>query len=242
MLTRLALTAVVALTLSQSSTSQVYRDPSGRFTFSYPSSFGVPGRGTDDGFQDRVAAVGFSTIPVTFKGEAVLTSGFPLFDLQAVSGLYDSIALQIFPDAIRQQVVSHLPRLTAANFCTALAQPTHLDPALPVFASLTPPQRAGIAQVDTMRNADPHVIRCAVVADVIVFDKARAGAPGGPTQHVFGAVRFLPQPYSTFQLIAGGAPPDEALLSAIADVVRSFKTNGATGRGRSDQALSAPRR
>src|SRR5688572_14178572 len=68
-----------------------YRDPQGRFTFQYPPSFGTPGRGTDDGFGDRVAAVRFSNL-MGPGGEAVLTTGPIVVDIQALGGLYDPIA------------------------------------------------------------------------------------------------------------------------------------------------------
>src|SRR5262245_36755424 len=179
-------TCGLALVMLQSAPTQLYRDPAGRFTFSYPSRLGSPSRGTNDGFQDRVAAIAFSTFPARFKGEAVLTRGFPLIDRQAAGGLYDSITLEIFPAPQRAAVLAQLPRLTAANVCRALEQPTHLDPILKAFESWTAEQRAGLASVDAMHNANPHVITCRADADVVVFDKTRAFAAGYPDQHVFG--------------------------------------------------------
>ena len=65
-----------------------------QFEFSYPAAFGTVSAGTNDGFEDRVAALRFSGL----RGvEAALTGGFPLVDRQAVGGLYDSITLEIFP-------------------------------------------------------------------------------------------------------------------------------------------------
>jgi hypothetical protein len=139
-----------------------------------------------------------------------------------VGGLYDGLTLEIFPDHLRAIIVGQLPRLTSGNFCAALGQSRHVDPDLPVFRPFTPPQKQAIGQTDVMRNANPRIIECRRVGAMVIFDKERAFQPGYPTQHVYGAVRFLGEPFSTFQLIAGGASPDRALLSTIEDVVSSF--------------------
>jgi hypothetical protein len=220
---RSLLFCATALALLQQAPTAVYRDPAGRFTFSYPSTYGSIGPGTDDGFQDRVAVFRFSSFPARFGGEPALTMGFPLVDLQALGGLYDHLTLGIFPDPLRARVVSQLPRLTLANFCAALAAPRHLDPALPVFASLRPQERDAIGGTDVMRNTNPQVIECRTSGDMITFDKERAFGPGYPAQHVFGTVRFLTGTYSTFQLIAGGEAPDAALAAAIENLVASFR-------------------
>jgi len=215
-------TCAIAIVLLQSATTRLYRDQAGRFWFSYPSSFGITSPGTNDGFQDRIAAIRFSDFPARFKGEAVLTRGFPLVDLQAVGGLYDGIALEIFPESVRTLVRAQLPRLTAANLCEALQQTRHLDPASPAFAALTAQQRESIAQVDVMRNAAPRLVDCRTNGNVVVFDKQRSFRPGDPVQHVYGAVRFVDPPFSTFQVIAAGDPPDQALLTALGHLVASF--------------------
>jgi len=223
----LALTACLAAAAALSLPAPLlYRDPAGRFSFSYPDTFGTPSKGTDDGFQDRVAAVRFDHFPARLGREAVLTRGFPLVDLQAVGGLYDAITLQVLPDPLRRRTMSALPPLTAETFCAALAAPQHVDVSLPVFASLTPQQRDGIVETDAMNNAGIHVEQCRVTEQIVVFDKTRRASPAAPPQHVFGAVRFLVGPYSTFQLVAGGDAPDAALLAAMSDVVRSFTTAG----------------
>jgi hypothetical protein len=216
------LSCALAFIVMQAPQADVYRDPAGRFTFSYPAAFGTTSAGTNNGFEDRVAAVRFSSFPAMFGGEAVLTRGFPLLDLQAAGGLYDSLTLEIFPDALRAIVVAQLSRLTAANLCDALAATTHLDPAAPALASLTPDQRTAIGGTDRLRNTSPTLIQCRTAGSVVVFDKERAFAPGYPAQHVYGAVRFLNGPYSTFQLIAGGVAPGQATLDAIVAVVQSF--------------------
>jgi len=213
--------ALAALTL-QSARLQRYADPAGRFTFSYPSAWGAASPGTNNGFRDRLVALGFSAFPSRFKGEAVLSRGFPLIDLQAVGGLYDGLTLEIFPESLRTRILDRLPRLTLSNLCDALRQSTHMDPNLPAFASLTPAERQALSQVDAMRNANPRLVECRTDGDTIVFDKERSFRSGDPIQHVYGAVRFLPEPYSTFQLIAGGDVPDRLTLTAIAGVVASF--------------------
>ena len=212
-----------AIGLLQPAPTTVYRDPAGRFTFSYPSTYGSIGPGTADGFLDRVAAFRFSSFPARFGGEPALTRGFPLIDLQALGGLYDSLTLEIFPEPLRTRVVSQLPRLTLANFCAALAAPRHIDPALPVFASFRPQERDAIGGTDVMRNTNPRVIECRTSGDLITFDKERAFGPGYPAQHVYGTVRFLTGNYSTFQLIAGGEAPNATLLTAIENLVASFR-------------------
>lgn len=216
------LACALALMILQPVSTRLYRDPAGRFTFSYPASFGTTSRGTNDGFEDRVAAVKFSSFPATYGGEAVLTQGFPLIDLQAAGGLYDGVTLEIFPAALRHVVVAQLPRLTAANLCEALRAPAHVDAAAPAFASLTRQQRNAIASTDRLRNSDPKLLDCRTIGGVVVFDKERAFAPGYPSQHVYGAIRFLSRPFSTFQLIAGGATPSQTTLDTLVDLVASF--------------------
>ncbi len=215
---------MTAAVLQPPATLRVYQDRAGRFSFSYPARFGAPSTGTDDGFGDRVAAIRFEAFPARFGKEAVLMRGFPLVDLQAVGGLYDTLSLQIFPDPLRAHIVAELPRLSAATFCDALGQARHLDPNLPAFASLSEQQKATIRSVDAMRNAQPRVVECRTEDDVVTFDKERAFQDGAPVQHVYGAVRFMNGPYSVFEFIAGGAPPDPGVLDAMTALVRSFQS------------------
>src|SRR5688500_14536004 len=76
-----------------------YRDAQGRFSFDYPQQFGPPGRGTNDGSEDRVAAVRFTGL-AGLGGEAALTRGRVVMDVQALGGLYDPITFELFPDAM----------------------------------------------------------------------------------------------------------------------------------------------
>jgi hypothetical protein len=219
---RLYVAMLAMLGLAQGEPQREYADPARRFRFSYPASFGEPSPGTNDGFGDRVAAIRFSVFSSGIGGEAALTRGFPVIDLQAAGGLYDAIALEVFPEAIRRQILEALQPLSATNFCNQVAMEQHLDPQAAVFATLTAQQRSAIASVDRTRNVSPRVLRCVVAGATVTFDKEAAFAPGGPRQHVYGAVRFLEAPYSTFQIIRGGPAPDASLLNQITTVVTSW--------------------
>jgi len=224
------LASVFVAAAAQTPLDRQYADPRGRFQFNYPASFGAISPGTDSGFADRVAAIRFedfssgtsrSGVLPTLGGEAVLTRGFPLIDIQAAGGLYDAITLQIFPDATRVAIVAALPPLRAATFCAAIGREQHLDPNSPALQSLTPQQRATVAQVDAMRHANPRVLQCAADGETVTFDE-EVGVAGGARLRVYGAVRFLTGEYSTFQLVRGGSAPDPAVLLTITSVVKSW--------------------
>jgi hypothetical protein len=210
-----------------------YEDPSGRFRFSYPSSFGIPSQGTNDGFGDRVAAIRFSEFSsglrgrsLVLGGEATLTRGWIYVDLQAVGGLYDSIALEALTDPLRAKVVAALPSLSPRNFCAQLGRPQHLDPASPVFSGLSAGQKTALAGLDQLRNINPTVHRCELSGDVVVFHKECAFSEAQPLdrQHVYGAVRFLSGTFSSFQIVrATSSPPAAEILTAIGDVVKSIR-------------------
>jgi hypothetical protein len=210
------------LAAAQAQPEREYSDAVRRFRFLYPASFGEPLQGTNDGFGDRVAAIRFSVFSSGIGGEAALTRGFPVIDMQAAGGLYDAITLEAFPDPIRRQILEALPPLSAANFCKQIAVEQHLDPQAAVLAKLTAQQRSALASADRMRNVSPRIVRCDVDGTTVTFDKEVSFAPGGPRQHVYGAVRFLDAPYSTFQLVRAGPAPDRAVLSQMTAVVRSW--------------------
>jgi hypothetical protein len=210
------------LAAAQTST---YQDPQKRFEFAYPAEFGAPSVGTDDGFGDRVAAIRFSEFSagihagkIIFGGEAVLTKDAPQVDLQAAGGLYDEITLSALPRPAAVTVRNALPRLTAANFCDALARERHVDPADPRLASLTAAEKTALGQVDQMGNKSPKVLRCDVFGETVTFEK-------DTEQHyVYGAIRFLPPPYSSFQLIRGGGQaPMPTMLQQITGLVNSWR-------------------
>jgi hypothetical protein len=215
----------VAALLFASAQTRVYQDPQKRFEFTYPAAFGAPSAGTDSGFRDRVAAIRFSEFSagvhagkIIFGGEAVLTKEAPQVDLQAAGGLYDPITLGVFPEAAASVVRSALPRLTPATFCDAIARERHADPADPRLSSLKAAEKAGLGQVDQMGNASPKVLRCEVSGDTVTFAKETA------QRHVYGAIRFLPPPYSSFQLIRGGGEaPADAMLRQITGLINSWR-------------------
>jgi hypothetical protein len=209
----------------------IYRDPQQRFQFSYPSEFGDPSPGTDDGFGDRVAAIRFSEFSagvrygrITAGGEAALGRGFPVLDLQSAGGLYDALTLQVFTPPLAMIVRNALPALNRSNLCDAIARASHVDPRDPRLSSLTPPQFESVAKVDRLYNVEPKVARCDVSGDTVTFAKESKIEPRGEPRHIYGAVRFLPAPYSTFQLIRGSAdPPSESMLRQITSVVNSWQ-------------------
>jgi len=214
---------LMMLTLAQGDSLREYVDPGGRFRFSYPAAFGAPSPGTDNGFNDRVTAIRFAVFSSGIGGEAALTRGFPVVDIQAAGGLYDEIALQIFPDPLRQRIVRALTPLRVSNFCQQIAQEQHLDPQDAALAGLTAPQKAAIASTDRMRNVTPRVLQCAVDGTMVTFDKDVTSQPGGPRQHVYGAIRFLDGPYATFQMVRAGPAPGAAVLSQMAALVTSWR-------------------
>jgi hypothetical protein len=201
-----------------------YQDPAGRFTFSYPQTFGTTATGTDNGFGNRVAAVRFAVFSTLgIGGEAVLTQGPPSIDVLAVGGLYDDIASGTLPPAIKSAVTGVLPALTLANFCDQLARERHIDSTSPAFSSLTAAQRSALDGLDRMGNTAPRVTRCDVKGDIVVFDKEASLGAGGPARRVYGAVRFLSGRLSTFQLVRAAGAADAALLDEIVRVVTSFR-------------------
>jgi hypothetical protein len=198
----------------------VYRDPKGRFEFRYPPEFGAPERGTGDGFRDRVAAVRFGALS-GLGGEAALTKGRVLVDIQAVGGLHDDISMQVFPDALRARIEPHVTPLTLENFCANLGLQDHLPPNLPFEPTLV----EMIRSVDRTRNEDPKVVLCARSGPVITFHKEATFTAGvvRARQQLYGAIRFLPEPYSSFQFVRGAliapAPGD---LDTMTRLVQSF--------------------
>jgi hypothetical protein len=210
---------------------RTYQDPGSRFQFMYPDGFGRPSPGTDNGFRNRTAAIRFSAFSagvhagrIILGGEAVLTAGPPQLDLQAAGGLYDPITFQIFPTRFATVIQNALPVLNAAVLCDAIGREQHLDPADGRLSALPAGQRGAIAAVDRMGNLAPKVLHCEISDSTVTFDKESALKPAGPSRHIYGAIRFLPRPYSSFQLIRGSADaPGAALLQQITALVNSWK-------------------
>lgn len=219
---RYAVVVVALLLMAQKAVLVEHRDPRGRFRFSYPKAYGTVSAGTNDGFQGRHAAVRFGAFPAMLGGELVVTRGAPTVDLQALGGLYDSIALEVFPEALRRRIVSLLPRLNAKTFCDALGRSEHLDTSPLTLPGFSPDERAGVRRIDLLRSIDPRVVRCDTQQGVMLFVRETTFDAGGPRQHIFGAIRFLDGDISSVQLVAGSAaPPREGLVEEMAAVVRS---------------------
>jgi len=214
---------MMMLTFAQGDSLLEYVDPGGRFRFSYPAAFGATSPGTNNGFNDRVAAIRFEVFSSGIGGEAALTRGLPVVDIQAAGGLYDAIALEIFPEPVRQRIVQALTPLSASTFCQQIAQEQHLDPQNTALAGLTAQQKSVIASTDRMRNVTPRVLQCVVEGTTVTFDKDVSFEPGGPRQHVYGAIRFLEGPYATFQIVRAGPAPSSAVLSQMAAIVKSWR-------------------
>jgi hypothetical protein len=213
----------IVIALAQADARVEFSDARRGFRFLYPAAFGVTSPGTDDGFGDRVAAIRFAVFSSqSVGGEAALTRGFAVVDIQAAGGLYDPLSLDAFPPALRAQIVQALRPLSVESFCQLIAQDQHLDPRAPALAALTEPQRSAIASMDRIRNIDPRVIRCDVDGRTVTFDKEAAFQPGFPRQHVYGAVRFLEAPYSTFQIVRAGPAPTAAVLAQMTALVNSW--------------------
>lgn len=202
-----------------------YRDPQGRFTFSYPSSFGTTEKGTDDGFENRVAAIRFSVFSTQgVGGEAALGRGRPSIDVLAAGGLYDDIANGTLPANLKALVEKALPPLTIANFCDQLGRESHIDVGSALFAKASDQHRTALRDLDRFGNHDPKVSRCTVSGDTIVFDKEAAMVAGGPRRRTYGAVRFLSGRYSTFQLVRAVGTPNAETIGEMERVVRSLRT------------------
>lgn len=214
-----------AISTTDTAAAMVYHDPTGRFVFSYPSSFGTTSIGTDNGFENRVAAIRFSIFSAAgLGGEAVLGQGRPSLDVQAAGGLYDAIVSGTLPAPVKIALEAALPPLTRDSLCDQIAREHHVDPDAPAFAVLTAAQRTALGALDVMGNVAPRVIRCTLDGDTVIFDKEAAVVPGGPRRHVYGAVRFLEAPYSSFHLIRASASTDNGVLDDIRGVVASWRT------------------
>ena len=82
---------------------------------------------------------------------------------------------------------------------------TAMPPSAPrVTTAATPATMAPLTRVS------PRVLRCVAEGSTVTFDTEAAFAPGRPRQHVYGAVRFLEAPYSTFQIVRAGSSGVEA--------------------------------
>ena len=211
----------VTARIAQDAAVRTYTDPQGRFRFEYPASFGAPQRGTKDGFGDRLAAVRFSGLS-GLGGEAALTRGPLVLDMQALGGLYDPIALEVFPEPLHSRIATLRMRLGIDTVCAALGAPDHLAGAISMSADVL----AQVVAVDRMRNVSPRVVRCEVTGDRVVFHKEATFEAGAVSarQHIFGAVRFLMGGEATAFAIVRVLPsaPSAADLAQLGALVASF--------------------
>ena len=192
---------------------QTYSDPQKRFTFSFPSAFGVAeSTGVEGG--NRVTAVRFRIMIGT---EAVLNKGLVTVERQALGGLYDVFARDILPDAHRGAVIAALAPVTADNFCTLMKRTDHLLRPGGLSENALQAARA----TDAMGHVAPKIIVCERNGATITFDKEAALGPGSGRRRVYGAIRFLQGTYSAFQVVGFGPAPREDLLATMTTMVDS---------------------
>jgi len=210
-----------------------YNDPVGQFAFRYPSDYGKISRGTKSGFGNRVAAFRFSNFSFgnhhrkfVLGGEAVLTKGRVTLDIQAAGGLYDAISMEILSEPIKKKLIKNLPPLNVTNFCKLIAIEDHIDLRKKGLRRLSSKMKNGIRQIDRMRNLKPKLIFCDRSGSTISFYKTATFQIGAnrSRQHIYGAVRFLRPPYSSFQIIRGAnGPPNKKTVASMRDLVNSIK-------------------
>lgn len=208
---------------------EIYTDTQNRFSFSYPSYFGIASSEEADIGLEEIASVKFSDFSygsqedkIILGGLAVLREGFIFVDQQALGGLYDPFSQGIFDEEDLNIILENIPTLTAENFCDELSKASHIDLNKSPFSSLSQQLRDGIVGVDQMRNFDPKVISCSVSDDTVTFYK-EGGQEFGPVNHIYGAIRFLESPFSSFQIIRIAEEPTQEILDDITSVVKSFK-------------------
>ena len=159
-------------------------------------------------------------------GEAVLAKGRVTIDIQAVGGLYDPISMEMFPRALRNKLVRNLPTLTASNFCGMLAKRDHIDLGKKGLRSLSAKVKNAIRQNDRTRNLKPKIIYCKVAGNTVSFHKTATFQAGAmrSRQHIYGAVKFVKAPYSSFHLVRGGKDaPGKKTTESITKLVKSIK-------------------
>jgi hypothetical protein len=210
-----------------------YDDTKDRFSFRYPPDYGKTSRGTNSGFGNRAVALRFTNFSsgiyngnIFLGGEAVLTKGRVTLDIQAAGGLYDAISMEVFSKPIRKKLVKILPPLNASNLCEMLVREDHIDLSKNGLRSLSSKMKNGIKQIDGMRNLKPKLIFCKVSGNTVSFHKTATFQVGvnQSRQHIYGAVKFLRFPYSSFQMIRGGKDqPEKRTVDSITKLVKSVK-------------------
>lgn len=105
----------------------------------------------------------------------------------------------------------------------------HLDLRKKDFRSLSQKLKEGIINIDRMRNYGTEMVRCKasgnkVSRNTVSFHKKAKFQQGSHKQHIYGAVRFVRSPYSSFQLVrAGNDPPDRKMIEIMTRVVNSIR-------------------
>jgi len=113
-----------------------------RFRFSLPGR--VRGAITRNGRWVQRSRCGHPIcgVLVGHRRRSGITRGFPVIDIQAAGGLYNSITLEIFPEPMRLLIVQALAPLSMTNFCQQIAQEQHLDLQIAALAGLTDQQKS----------------------------------------------------------------------------------------------------
>ncbi len=205
-----------SLSAQQSSSDWAkYEDPRKRFSFLYPSAFGLPEPSGGDGVGDRIAALRFRSLIGT---EAVLIRGPVTVERQALGGLYDVFAREIIPENQLAPVLAAITPVTPENFCSLLARTDHLVRP----ATLSEKALQAARATDQMGNIGPKVILCNRTGATITFDKEAGLGPGAGRRRVYGAIRFLQGAFSAFQVVGFGPPPREDVLAALTAMVESW--------------------
>ena len=106
----------------------------------------------------------------------------------------------------------------------ALAHSAALVSSEPVTKILSQKMKEGIMNMDRMRNHRPEMVLCKFSRNTVSFHKKASFQQGTPKQHIYGAVRFVRSPYSSFQMVrVGNDPPDRKLIEIMTRVVNSIR-------------------
>jgi len=156
--------------------------------------------------------------------EAVLTKGPVTVDRQAIGSLRDYFGRELIPDAMWPSIAAAIPPATAENFCALFASTDHLAGVTTLSARVLEVARGA----DAIGNLDPKVIACTRTGTTVVFDKEAGLGPGAGRRRVYGAIRFLPAPYSSFQIVGFGMAPTPERLADMKTLVESLVVKAAT--------------
>ncbi len=218
---------------------ETYRDLENRFRFSYPTGFGTPRKDNRMDMPDSDTgetiffpnfSYGIRNGKQVLEGNLVIRSGRVWVNAQALGGLYDPISvgalIDTFPAVFQEKLLKQAASLTITNFCNELSKDEHISINDTSLSNMTLQQKKAITQLDRMRNLEPKIISCRVLDNIVTFHKkvvAKFGQFSNP-QHIYGAISFRNGVFSSVQFIRITTnPPNDKLLDAMAEVVRSFK-------------------